>query len=142
MNVPIKTLDGTPVPEYETPGAVAFDLRARKITVIKAKELGLVPTGVIIKTPPGYALMVYPRSSTPKKKGLLIPHGAGIIDQDYCGENDEVLLQFYNFTEEDVTVEQGERIGQGTFVKIERADFIPYNPESTSRGGFGSTGTR
>lgn len=141
MNVPIHTIDGTPVPEYETPGAVAFDLRARTTTVIKAQELGLVPTGVIIKTPPRYALMVYPRSSTPKKKGLLIPHGAGIIDQDYCGKDDEVLLQFYNFTHEDVTIEQGERVGQGTFVKIERAEFTPYNPEDESRGGFGSTGS-
>ena len=86
--------------------------------------------------------MVYPRSSTPRKKGLLIPHGAGIIDQDYCGENDEVLLQFYNFTKEDVTVEQGERIGQGTFVKIERAEWTDYEPKQDSRGGFGSTGSQ
>ncbi len=141
MKVPIHTIGDTPTPEYETSGAVAFDLRARQTTIINSKELGLVPTGVIIKTPPGYALMVYPRSSTPRKKGLLIPHGAGIIDQDYCGAEDEVLLQFYNFTEEAVTIEKGERVGQGTFVKIERVDFTPYNPEDKSRGGFGSTGS-
>ena len=140
MNVRIKTLDGTPLPKYETQGACAFDLSARERTIIAPKAIGLVPTGVIIETPPGHVLLVVPRSSTPKKKGLLIPHGVGVIDQDYCGDGDEVMLQVYNFTDHEVIVEKGERIGQGMFVKIEVAHWqhVEHMNKQT-RGGFGST---
>lgn len=140
MHVRIKAIGDTPLPKYETEGACAFDLSARERTVISSKSLGLVPSGLIIETPPGYMLTVVPRSSTPKRKGLLIPHGIGIIDQDYCGEGDEILLQFYNFTDAEVIVEKGERIGQAVFVKIERAEWVPVEQmRDKTRGGFGST---
>jgi dUTP pyrophosphatase len=81
------------------------------------------------------------RSSTPRRKGLLVPHGVGIIDQDYCGPEDEIRVQVLNFTSWPVVVERGERIAQAILVSIARAEFV----ESTdlpveSRGGFGSTG--
>jgi dUTP pyrophosphatase len=140
MHVRIKTIGNTPLPKYETAGAVGFDLTAREKTLIKAKSLGLVPTGCIIEVPAGFMLHVGARSSTPKKKGLLVPHGFGIIDQDYCGEGDEILLQFYNFTDNDVTVEAGERVGQGVFVKVEQATWEKTeHMDKKTRGGFGST---
>ncbi len=140
MQVRIRTIGDTPVPQYQTAGAVGFDLAARERTVIRAKSVGLVPTGCIIEVPKGYMLHVGARSSTPKKKGLLVPHGFGVIDQDYCGENDEILLQFYNFTEHDVVIEKGERVGQGVFVQVGIAQFEQAETMArVDRGGFGST---
>ena len=140
MNVRIKTIGDTAIPKYQTPGAVGFDFSARETTVIPARSIGLVPTGCVIEVPPGYMLHVGARSSTPKKKGLLVPHGFGVIDQDYCGDGDEILLQFYNFTDKDVTVEKGERVGQGVFVRVGIVQFEQVQSMGNKdRGGFGST---
>lgn len=139
MQVRINTLGDTKLPEYQTAGAVAFDISARERTVIDAKSLGMIPTGLIIETPPGYMLLLASRSSTPKK-GLLKPHGVGIIDQDYCGPQDELKVQLYNFSDHEVTVEKGERIAQGIFVQIGRAQWQHGPIEKNTRGGFGSTG--
>ena len=85
-------------------------------------------------------LTVVTRSSTPKKKGLLVPHGIGIIDQDYHGEKDEVMLQVYNFTNQEVAVARGERVGQAAFVRVDKGEWEETaEMPKTSRGGFGST---
>jgi len=141
MQVHIKRLDNDlPLPEYKTSGAVGFDILCRVDTVIEPHKVGLIPGNIIVKTPPGYMLLLALRSSTPKKKGLIKPHGIGVIDQDYCGEEDEVKIQVYNITEARVTVERGERIAQGIFVKIEKCDWDEQQTMGGSRGGFGSTG--
>lgn len=141
MKFRIRTLAGGVVPSYETKGAVAFDLSASAKTTIPARSLGLIPTGLVVEVPDGYALLLCARSSTPKKKGLLIPHGVGIIDQDYCGPEDELFVQYYNFTDADVTVAAGERCAQGLLVRVGKADFCVVDElAATSRGGFGSTG--
>ncbi len=142
MKVKIKRIDTSlPLPEYQTSGAVAFDLTSRIDMTIAPKTLGLIPANVVIETPPGYMLMVSSRSSTPKKKGLLIPHGIGIVDRDYCGEKDEVMMQFYNFTDQEVSVAKGERIGQAVFVRIDKSEWEEVSEmNADSRGGFGSTG--
>jgi dUTP pyrophosphatase len=85
-------------------------------------------------------LLISLRSSTPRRKGLLIPHGVGIIDQDYCGEGDEIMLQVYNFLDEAVTVQRGERIAQGMFVPIMQVNWNEVDEVGKGRGGFGSTG--
>lgn len=140
MRVIIKRIDKElPMPEYKTGGAVAFDLIVRETSIIKSHEVGRIPSNVIVKIPVGYMLFIRDRSSTAMKKGLLIT--AGVIDQDYCGDNDELLTQFYNFTDHDVTVERGERVAQGVFVKIEKGDWEEVdNMISQDRGGFGTTG--
>jgi dUTP pyrophosphatase len=142
MKVKIFRIDKSlPLPEYQTKGAVAFDLYSRIDITIKPKEIALIPTNFIIQTPKNYMLVVVTRSSTPKKLGLSVPHGIGIIDQDYCGSEDEVKLQIYNFTESPVAITIGQRIGQATFVRINKASWqeIPEIKAQT-RGGFGSTG--
>ncbi len=141
MNVRIRRIDPSiPLPSYQTSGAVAFDIASRKTIDIPPKSLARIPTNLIIEVPPGYMLAVVPRSSTPSKKGLLIPHGIGIIDQDYCGPNDEILLQVFNFTEKNVIIERGERIGQGSFVRVDKAEWTESDElKITDRGGFGST---
>lgn len=142
MLVEIKRIDkDLPLPRHETEGSVAFDLLVRKTMVINPNEIALVPANVIVATPPGYMFMIAPRSSLSRKKNLLMPNSVGIIDQDFCGPADEVHLQLWNIGKDSVTVERGERIAQGMFVKIERAEWNEVeNIKKTSRGSFGSTG--
>jgi dUTP pyrophosphatase len=129
------------LPKYESNGAVGFDLVTRETTVIEAGKIGLVPGNVIVKVPEGYALFLIPRSSLPRKKGLICPHSIGVIDQDYHGEKDELMVQVQNITNAPVTVERGERIAQGIFVKVEQAEWMEVESHGVeSRGGFGSTG--
>ncbi len=141
MKVKIFRLDkDLPLPIYETAGAVGFDLLAREDAEIQPRAIELIPANVIVETPPGFALLITSRSSTPRKKGLTQPHGLGIIDQDYCGGEDEIKIQVQNFTDEVVKVEKGEKIAQGLFVRCERAEFEEVEKvESKTRGGFGST---
>ena len=140
MKIKIKRIDKTlPLPEYHTEGAVAFDLYSRIDVVIPPKTLERLPTNIILETPKGYMLEIKDRSSTLKKKGLLV--STGFIDNDYCGDSDEILLQVYNLNDKEVSVEKGERLGQGVFVKIEIADWEETDAmNGNSRGGFGTTG--
>lgn len=130
-----------PLPRYESAGAAAFDLYARESVTVPPGGLARIPANVIVRVPPGFALLVALRSSTPARKGLLTPNGIGVIDQDYRGPEDEVQIQVYNFTAGPVTVERGERIGQGMLVPVERVEWEEAEPEGPSRGGFGSTGS-
>lgn len=142
MRLPITRIDDAlPLPRYETPGAVAFDIYAREATTVGPGKLGFIPTNLIVNIPEGHVLMLASRSSTPKKKGLLIPHGIGLVDQDYCGPEDEMKAQVYNFTDEPVTVARGERIAQAMLVPVAQCE-LAENELATqkSRGGFGSTG--
>lgn len=141
--IPIQRIDQTlPLPSYQSSGAVGFDLITRETTVIEPGSIALVPGNVIVQVPHGYALLIVPRSSLPRKKGLVCPHSIGVIDQDYHGEKDEILVQVQNITKEPVTVERGERIAQGLIVKVEIAEWEEVEGHGKeSRGGFGSTGT-
>ena len=141
MNVKIQRLDKTlPLPMYETSGAVGFDFLARETTTVEPGAITLIPGNVIVETPKGYMLAVASRSSTPRKKGLTMPHGFGVIDQDYCGPEDEIKIQVYNFTNETVTIEKGDKIAQGMFVRVDTFSFEEVDQIKTeSRGGFGST---
>lgn len=141
--VKINRIDKTlPLPQYQTAGAVGFDFIARESVTIAPQSVGLIPGNVIVATPPGFMLMVALRSSTPRKKNLIIPHGLGIIDQDYCGPEDEVKIQVFNISHEPVVVDRGERIAQGVFVKVEQLEWNEVDEMSApTRGGFGSTGT-
>jgi len=141
MRVKIQRLDKTiPLPIYETSGSVGFDLLAREDTTISAGSIELIPGNVIIECPKGYMLAIASRSSTPRKKGLTMPHGFGVIDKDYCGPEDEIKIQMYNFTNEDVTIHKGDKIAQGLFVRVDTFEFEEVDQiKGGSRGGFGST---
>lgn len=140
--VEIKLVDDTlPMPQYQTEGSVAFDLYSRIDVEIKPKTLEFIPLNIIVKTPEDYAFFVASRSSTPKKKGLMLANHIGIIDRDFCGEEDEVKYLAYNFTDENVKIERGERIAQGFFIKTKQVELIQIKEvDSKSRGGYGSTG--
>ena len=142
LHVTIKRIDTSlPLPTYATAGSVAFDLVCREETEIAPRKLGYIPGNVIVQTPPGYMLLLTMRSSTPRRKGLLVPHGVGVIDQDYCGEGDELMIQVYNFRDEAVMIQRGERIAQGMFVPVMHVVWDEVDAVGKGRGGFGSTGS-
>lgn len=143
MNIKIKRFDKElPLPQRQTVGAAAFDLTARETVTIEPNKVGYVPLNVAIETPADHFLMVAARSST-HKKGLMMANGVGIIDPDYSGNEDEIKAAYYNFTAAPVTVEKGERVAQGTFVKISHPEWeeVGEMPNKT-RGGFGTTGNK
>lgn len=145
MQIKIKRIDSTlPLPQYQTPGAVAFDLYARETVVINPWKPTIIPANVIIEVPEGYFLMLASRSSTPIKKNLMVANGIGVIDQDYHGDKDEIGVQVLNFSKEDVIIEKGERIAQALLVQI--AKVVEFKEVTSikkeSRGGFGSTGSK
>lgn len=141
LSVNIKRVDPElPLPTYATMGSVGFDLICREDAEIAPGRLARIPGNVIVETPPGHMLLLTMRSSTAKRKGLLIPNGVGVIDQDYCGEGDELMVSVYNFRHETVSVLRGERIAQGIFVPIARVAWNEVEQVGSGRGGFGSTG--
>jgi len=139
MKVRIKNLSGKKL-EYKTVGACGFDFEANETVTFAPGEFKLVDTGTVIETPAGYVLQIQPRSSTFKNYGLMQTNSVGIIDIDYAGDNDTIKFPYINMRKEPVTIEKGERIGQGVFVKIERADFeLVETMNNSDRGGFGTT---
>lgn len=141
LKVAIKRIDPSlPLPVYATEGSVGFDLLCREDVEVLPRQIALIPSNVIVRIPVGYFLLMTLRSSTPRRKSLLIPHGVGVIDQDYCGEGDELKVQVLNFGEEAVMVKQGERIAQGLFLPVMRVEWEEVHEVGQGRGGFGSTG--
>ena len=142
MQIRITRIDpALPLPKHESGGAVGFDFVTRETTAIEPGQIALVPGNVIVQVPEGHALLIVPRSSLPRKKALVCPHSIGVIDQDYHGPDDEILIQVQNISDKTVVVERGERIAQGMFVKVEQAQWEEVETHGAeSRGGFGSTG--
>lgn len=142
MNVKIKRIDKSlPLPKYQTKGAVGFDLYSREAVEIESGKYAVLPSNLIIEIPDGYMLALVSRSSTFKKKGLILPNAVGIVDQDFCGNEDEILIQVYNLSEQKVKIEKGERITQGIFIPVGIAEWDEVKlMENATRGGIGSTG--
>ena len=141
LKVAIKRIDKSlPLPVYATAGSVGFDLLCREDTEILPRQIELIPGNIIVQIPAGYFLLLTLRSSTPRRKSLLIPNGVGIIDQDYNGAGDELKVQVLNFREEAVLVKKGERIAQGLFLPVMRVEWEEVEVVGKGRGGFGSTG--
>ena len=143
INVNIKRIDkDLPLPIYQTEGSVGFDLLVREDISIATHSFCRIPVNVIVKIPKGYMLQVSLRSSTPEKYNLIIPHGIGVIDQDYCGPQDEILLLVYNIGDKVQHIPKGTRLGQAIFVKIVKAEWHEVESiETENRSGFGSTDT-
>ncbi|PIR05050.1 MAG: dUTP diphosphatase [Candidatus Liptonbacteria bacterium CG11_big_fil_rev_8_21_14_0_20_35_14] len=144
MNIKIKRIDKSlPLPEYKTSGAAAFDLYAREVVIIKPQTITYIPLNVVIEIPKDYCLILAPRSST-HKKGLMMINSIGIVDNDFCGDEDELKSAYYNFKkDEDIKIEKGDRIAQALIIKKETALWNEVDSmDSKSRGGFGTTGLK
>ncbi len=128
-------------PEYKTEGAVGFDFEASERVEIQPREVKLIPTGIVFEIPEGYFLAIVPRSSTPKKFGVDMPHSIGVIDVDYSGPEDQVYVQVRNFTDEVVVINVGDRVAQGLIIPVAKANFVKRDLSGNqTRGGFGTTG--
>jgi len=143
MKVRIKNAPGIECPAYQTAGACGFDFRAVEDVTFAPGEWKTINTGTVVETPPGYMLMTAPRSSNFKNYGFIQTNSVGVIDNDFCGNDDTIRFSFLNMSDKTHTIEKWTRIGQWVFVKIERADFEEVDEMSSpDRGGFGSTGTK
>lgn len=143
LPVAVRRLDpSVDLPQYQTAGAAGFDLAASADVLVEPGAIELVPTGLVIKVPDGHFLGVFARSSTPLKRGLMVANGVGVIDQDYCGATDEIMVQVFNFTAAAVRVAKGDRIAQGVFIPVTRARWEESSGDlrAGARGGFGATG--
>lgn len=141
-NLKLKRIDkDLPLPKYATPGSVGLDLYARETRAIGSHDYCLIPLNIIGQAQKDYFIAVLPRSSTFKKKGLIMANSIGIIDHDYCGPEDEIQAIVYNTNDHEVTVEKGERLFQMVMLKIAKPDIEEVEHISdVSRGGIGSTG--
>lgn len=129
------------LPERSTAKSAGYDFYVPEDTVCKAHQIILIKTGIKAYFPEDEALLLFNRSSNPKKKGLIIPNGVGVVDADYVDNPDnegEIGGLFYNMTDEDVVLKAGEKMMQGIFVKYGITDDDKAEGERT--GGFGSTG--
>ena len=142
MRIDIKMLDEElPVPHYAHEGDAGCDLRSRIDQIIPPGERALIPSGIAIAIPDGYAGFVQPRSGLAVKHGISIVNTPGLIDSRYRGEIGVILIN----TDRDrpFTVAKGDKIAQLVIQKVERVEFAPVDElDKTLRGadGFGSTG--
>lgn len=116
-----------------------IDLRSAKSYTIKKGEFTMISLGVSMKLPEGYWGQVVPRSSLFKHHGLIEVNSFGVIDNDYCGDNDIWMLPVY--ATRDTVVEENERVCQfrvvkDNYISLKAVDVL----EGPDRGGFGSTG--
>ncbi len=143
MRLKIRRLDSTlSLPTYGTGEAAGFDLAAAHDLTVAPRQIALVRTGLVIEVPTGHFLGIFARSSTPLKRGLVVANGVGIVDPDYSGPTDEVMIQVLNVTEADVQVRRGDRLAQGIVLSAPRITWLEVSEiRDTARGGFGATGT-
>ncbi len=142
MRLKIRRLDSTiPLPAYGTDEAAGFDLASAHDLTIRPREIALVRTGLVIEVPSGHCLAIFARSSTPLKRGLVVANGVGIIDPDYNGPADEVMVQVLNITDGEVTIRRGDRLAQGIILPAPRVRWQEVTElAEVTRGGFGATG--
>lgn len=140
--IPIVNHSHHPLPSYATEGSSGLDLRAFIDAPIQLAPLEriLVPTGLHIALPDNWEAQVRPRSGLAIKQGLTCLNTPGTIDADYRGEIKVILI---NLSNEIQVIQDGDRIAQMVFQKVEKMEWkLVENLESTQRGagGFGHTG--
>lgn len=142
MRLKIRRLDPTvALPTYGTDEAAGFDLAAAHDVRVAPGQIALVRTGLVIEVPTGHFLAIFARSSTPLKRGLMVANGVGVIDPDYSGPNDEVMVQVLNFTQVEVQVARGDRLAQAIVLPAPRVSWEEVTAiRDVTRGGFGATG--
>ena len=145
LRVLLQSLDPElPVPEYAWPGDAGADLRARTDAILaRGGGRALVPTGVAVAIPVGYAGLVLPRSGLAARHGITCLNAPGLIDSGYRGEIHVVLVN--HDPDRDYVVGRGDRIAQLVVVAVERVAFTLVAEDelgATERGtgGFGHTG--
>ena len=133
------------LPVRKTKFSAGYDVEAAEDVIVPSFKKGMAPTliktGIKAYMPDDEVLMLYNRSSNPKKKGLILANSVGVIDKDYYGNQDNdghIMFAFYNIKDEDIEIKKGECIGQAIFQKYLLAD--NDEAEGIRTSGFGSTG--
>jgi dUTP pyrophosphatase len=142
MEVKVINNSNHPLPQYESSGAAGLDLKANISEKLELKPLErvLVKTGLFLEIPHGYEAQVRPRSGLALKNGITVLNSPGTVDADYRGEIGVILV---NLSSEIFVINDGDRIAQLVFAKVEQANWLEAkNLSDTNRGagGFGSTG--
>ncbi|SHG72689.1 deoxyuridine 5'-triphosphate nucleotidohydrolase [Jatrophihabitans endophyticus] len=133
--------DGVPLPLYALPGDAGADIVAARDVVLAPGERAVLPTGLALAVPTGYAAFVHPRSGLAARAGLGLVNAPGTIDAGYRGEVKVIVINHDTATP--LRLNRGERIAQLVIQRVERARFVevPELPESErGAGGHGSTG--
>jgi dUTP pyrophosphatase len=146
LRVPLHQLDpDLALPAYARPGDAGADLLARHdVTLPAGGGRVLVPTGVAVAIPPGYAGFVLPRSGLALRHGVTCLNTPGLIDAGYRGELQVILIN--HDPREDYEIQRGDRIAQLVIMAVEEAAFAVGSQEELGEatrgsGGFGHTGT-
>ena len=146
LRVPLHQLDAAlPVPGYAREGDAGADLIARVDTVLACRGgRAVVPTGVAVAIPAGYAGLVLPRSGLAVRHGVTCLNAPGLVDAGFRGELRVVLVN--HDLQRDYTVSRGDRIAQLVLIRVEEVDFELVSEDSLGEsergmGGFGHTGT-
>ena len=144
VRVPIKRLiSDAQIPQTAYQGDAGVDLRSAEHIVLKPHERAMVPTGLAIALPSGYAGFVLPRSGLAAKHGISIVNAPGLIDSNYRGELKVILVN--TDPNEAFTIEVGDRIAQLIVMPVPMIEFeqVESLPESErGESGFGSSGIR
>lgn len=142
MQLIVKRLDrDLPMPEHAHPGDAGVDLRSTEQVELAPGDRRLVPTGLAVAIPVGWAGLVVPRSGLAIRHGIGVVNGPGLIDAGYRGEIKVVLV---NHGDQPVSFERGDRIAQLVVVPAAGQELVEVDElPGTVRGagGFGSTGT-
>ncbi len=140
MEIKIKYFDKVINPIEKISIGDWIDLRAAEPVQLKAGEFKLIPLGVGMKLPEGYEAHVVPRSSTYKNYGVIMTNSTGIIDNSYCGDEDQWMFPAYALR--DTTIWKNDRICQFRIMeKQPEIEFVEVEHlDEVSRHGFGSTG--
>lgn len=119
-----------------------IDLRIAEDVTLEAGEFKLIPLGVAMMLPKGYEALVIPRSSTFKKYGIIQSNSVGLIDETYCGNNDE--WHFPAYATRNINIPKNTRICQFRIIEHQPPVGIVEVTElsEVNRGGFGSTGEK
>ena len=132
---------GVPLPEYAHPGDAGADLVTTIDVTLEPGERALVPTGIAIALPDGFAAFVHPRSGLALRHGLSIVNTPGTIDAGYRGEIKVLLINHDRHAP--VHLARGDRVAQLVIQRVETVSFIEVDELSESArgaGGYGSTG--
>lgn len=143
MNIKIKYFtDKINKLEYINGKSDWIDLRASEDVELKSGEFKLIPLGVAMELPKGYEAHIVPRSSTFKNFGIIQTNSMGVIDETYCGSNDQWMMPAYAIR--DTVIHINDRICQ--FRIMEHQPHINFNSVyelgRVDRGGFGSSGVQ
>lgn len=142
MDLRIRRIDpGLPLPSYAHDGDAGLDLFAAEARTLQPFERALVPTGIAVAIPEGYAGFIQPRSGLAISRGLALVNSPGLIDSHYRGEVKLVVINLDPV--EPIVVSRGDKIAQLVVQRVERAQLLETDDlDETARGegGFGSTG--